>query len=135
MTENTFSLVDARGRKHLTTGERERFLAAVRAHPKPSVQTLARTLAMIECRVSEALGVRECDVEPEAYEVRIATPEAPKWHWRAVPVRRTSCTPWISCTASGAPERLRRQAKAARSGRKRQGHGSLAGRGNDRDAR
>ena len=102
MTENTFSLVDARGRKHLTTGERERFLAAVRTHPKPSVQTLARTLAMIECRVSEALGVRECDVEPEAYEVRIATLKRRNGTGAPCRFRRTSCTPWISCTASGA---------------------------------
>ena len=29
------SLVDARGRKYLTADERSRFLAAVRAHPKP----------------------------------------------------------------------------------------------------
>ena len=29
------SLIDARGRKYLTADERSRFLAAVRAHPKP----------------------------------------------------------------------------------------------------
>ena len=48
MTDGTFTLVDARGRKYLTKLERERFLAAVRSHPKPAVQTLARTLAMTE---------------------------------------------------------------------------------------
>ena len=42
---NTETLVDARGRKYLTREERERFLAAVRAHPKPTVQTLARARA------------------------------------------------------------------------------------------
>ena len=36
-------LGDARGRKYLTNEERDRFLAAVRTHPKPPVQTLART--------------------------------------------------------------------------------------------
>ena len=53
MTESTFSLVDARGRKYLTAAERKRFLAAVRTHPKPAVQTLAQTLALTGCRVSE----------------------------------------------------------------------------------
>ena len=69
MTDSTFTLVDARGRKYLTAKERERFLAAVRSHPKPAVQTLARTLAMTGCRVSEALGVRACDVDLEAGEL------------------------------------------------------------------
>ena len=46
-------LVDHRCRKYLTAAERTRFLAAVRAHPKPQVQTLARTLAMTGCRASK----------------------------------------------------------------------------------
>ena len=78
--------VDARGRKYLTAGERERFLAVVRSHPKPAVQTLARTLAMTGCRVSEALGIRACDVDLEASELRIATLKRRTEHWRAVPV-------------------------------------------------
>ena len=82
MTDGTFSLVDARGRKYLTRAERERFLAAARAHPKPGVQTLARTLAMTGCRVSEALGIRACDVDLEARELRIATLKRRKAHWR-----------------------------------------------------
>ena len=86
MTDGTFSLVDARGRKYLTRAERERFLAAARAHPKPGVQTLARTLAITGCRVSEALGIRACDVDLEARELRIATLKRRKAHWRAVPV-------------------------------------------------
>ena len=86
MTDGTFTLVDARGRKYLTAGERERFLAAARAHPKPAVQTLARTLAMTGCRVSEALGIRACDVDLEAGELRIATLKRRTEHWRAVPV-------------------------------------------------
>ena len=86
MTDGTFTLVDARGRKYLTAKERERFLAAARAHPKPGVQTLARTLAMTGCRVSEALGIRACDVNLEAGELRIATLKRRKDHWRAVPV-------------------------------------------------
>ena len=74
MTDGTPSPWSTRaGRKYLTALERERFLAAARAHPKPAVQTLARTLAMTGCRVSEALGIRACDVDLEAGEVRIAT--------------------------------------------------------------
>ena len=46
------TLVDHRGRKYLTADERSRFLAAVRAHHKPAVQTLARTLAMTGCAAS-----------------------------------------------------------------------------------
>ena len=86
MSDGAFTLVDGRGRKYRTTPEREHFLAAPRAHPKPAVQRLARTLAMTGCRVSEALGIRACDVDLEASELRIA---ALKWraeHWRAVPV-------------------------------------------------
>ena len=86
MTESTFSLVDARGRKYLTAAERERFLTAVRSHPKPAVQTLARTLAMTGARVSEALALRPCDVDLEANELRIATLKRRRSHWRAVPV-------------------------------------------------
>ena len=80
------SLVDARGRKYLTAAERTRFLAAVRAHPKPTVQTLARTLALTGCRVSEALALRACDVDLDAAEIRIATLKRRRPHWRAVPV-------------------------------------------------
>ena len=80
------TLVDARGRKYLTAEERTRFLAAVRAHRQPTVQTLARTLAMTGCRISEALALRPCDVDLEAAELRIATLKRRREHWRAVPV-------------------------------------------------
>ena len=63
-----------------------RFLAAVRAHRQPTVQTLARTLAMTSCRVSEALAVRACDVDLAAAEIRIATLKRRRAHWRSVPV-------------------------------------------------
>ena len=79
-------LVDARGRKYLTAEECVRFLAAVRAHRQPTVQTLARTLAMTGCRVSEALALRPCDVDLEAAELRIATLKRRREHWRSVPV-------------------------------------------------
>ena len=80
------SLVDHRGRKYLTAEERTRFLAAVRAHPRPTVQTLARTLALTGCRVSEALAIRACDVDLDAAELRIRTLKRRKASWRAVPV-------------------------------------------------
>ena len=86
MTDSTFTLVDERGRKYLTAAERERFLTAVRSHPKPPVQTLAQTLAMTGCRVSEALAIRACDVDLEANEVRIATLKRRRSHWPAVPL-------------------------------------------------
>ena len=65
---------------------RARFLAAVRTHRQPTVQTLARTLALSGCRVSEALALRPCDVDLEAAELRIATLKRRRDHWRAVPV-------------------------------------------------
>ena len=71
-------LVDQHGRKYLTADERQRFLAAVRAHPKPAVQTLARTLT---------LTLRVCDVDLEAFELRIETLKRRTTHWRGV-IRR-----------------------------------------------
>ena len=86
MPQADFTLIDARGRKYLTAAERTRFLAAVRTHPKPAVQTLAQTLAQTGCRVSEALATRACDVDLEAREVRIATLKRRRAAWRTVPV-------------------------------------------------
>ena len=83
---NAGELVDARGRKYLTAEERTRFLAEVRAHRQPTVQTLARTLALTGCRVSEALALRPCDVDLEAAELRIATLKRRREHWRAVAI-------------------------------------------------
>ena len=80
------SLVDHRGRKYLTREERDRFLAEVRAHPRPPVQTLARTLALTGCRVSEALSIRACDVDLAAAQIRISTLKRRRTHWRDVPV-------------------------------------------------
>ena len=79
------TLIDQHGRKYLTADERQRFLAAVRAHPKPAVQTLARMLALTGCRVSEALALRACDVDLDAAEIRIETLKRRRAHWRAVP--------------------------------------------------
>ena len=79
-------LVNQLGRKYLTADERRRFLAAVRTHPKPTTQTLARTLALTGCRTSEALAIRACDVDLEAAEIRIETLKRRREHWRAIPI-------------------------------------------------
>ena len=71
MTDSTFTLAGARGRKYLTARERERFLAPVRSHPKPAVQ---------------ALAIRACDVDLEANEVRIATLKRRRADWQSVPL-------------------------------------------------
>ena len=60
-----------------------------------------RTLAMTGCRVSEALGIRACDVDLEAAELRIATLKRRKEHWRAVPVPEEWYRPSTSSTAYG----------------------------------
>ena len=86
MAEAGFTLVDARGRKYLTGEERARFLAAARAHPRPTVQTFALTLAHTGCRISEALALRARDVDLAASELRFRTLKRRKEHWRAVPV-------------------------------------------------
>ena len=55
------SLVDTRGRKYLTRDERERFLAAVRTHPKPPVQTprsAARSRQIPPSPQRDAIGLR-----------------------------------------------------------------------------
>ena len=86
MAEAGFTLVDARGRKYLTGEERARFLAAARAHPRPTVQTFALTLAHTGCRISEALALRARDVDLAATELRFRTLKRRKEHRRAVPV-------------------------------------------------
>ena len=80
------TLVDHHGRKYLTADERQRFFAAVRTHRRPTVQTLASTLALTGCRISEALGLRACDVDLTADELRVPTLKRRKETWRAVPV-------------------------------------------------
>ena len=84
-----FTLVDAHGRKYLTASERGRFLAAVRADPRPAMQTFAATLAQTGCRSSEALALRALDVDLEASELRFTTLERRREHWRAIPVPET----------------------------------------------
>ena len=79
---------------------------------KPSVQTLARTLALTGCRVSEAPAIRACDVDLEAAELRIGTLKRRTEHWRAVPV------PQDLITALDLAHRVR-AAQASRRGRER----------------
>ena len=72
--QDTVSLVGARGRKYLTREERERFLEAVRMHPRPEVQTVALTLVHTGCRISEAPAVRSRDVDGK--DTRTSLPQA-----------------------------------------------------------
>ena len=69
MTDGTFTLVDARGRKYLTAPERERVLACD-SRPDPARDD----------------GVCPRSVDLEASEFRIATLKRRQAHWRAVPV-------------------------------------------------
>lgn len=60
------SLYTAEGsRKYLTPAERERFMAAARACPRPDLRTLCLTLAYTGCRISEALALTAGAVEIE----------------------------------------------------------------------
>ena len=102
---------NARGRKYLTAAERTRFLAAVRTHPKPAVQTLALT----GCRVSEALATRACDVDLKASDVRIATFKRRRSHGRAVPAPedlahgQRLCVAHLASCQPKPPDRVRRK--------------------------
>lgn len=59
------SLYSAQGqRKYLNPAERARFLVAAR-QAEPAIRTFCLTLAFTGCRVSEALRLRGCDVQPE----------------------------------------------------------------------
>ena len=80
------SLLEPRGRKYLTSQERERFIAAVERHPRPDIQTFALTLTHAGCRISEALALRAGDVDLAATELRFKTLKRRREHWRAVPV-------------------------------------------------
>lgn len=58
------SLYSATGlRKYLTRDERERFLAASLAAPRPDVRTLCLTLAYTGCRISEALALTTASIQ------------------------------------------------------------------------
>ncbi|MGE0628393.1 MAG: tyrosine-type recombinase/integrase [Hyphomicrobiaceae bacterium] len=60
----TSSLYSAAGlRKYLTRDERERFLAASLAAPRPDVRTLCLTLAYTGCRISEALALTTASIQ------------------------------------------------------------------------
>lgn len=60
----TPSLYSATGlRKYLTRDERQRFLAASFAAPRPDVRTLCLTLAYTGCRISEALALTPASVQ------------------------------------------------------------------------
>ncbi len=82
----TLQLVDDRGRKYLTTEERQRFIAAAAHVRKPDDQTFVLTIAHTGARVSEVLALRAFDVDLDAGAVRIRTLKRRVEHWREVPV-------------------------------------------------
>ena len=79
-------LVDARGRKYLTAGERRRFLDVAARAPKPADQTFALVLAHTGAQVSEALAVRPLDIDLEATSIRIRTLKRRTERWREAPI-------------------------------------------------
>jgi integrase len=87
MMQPNVQLVDERGRKYLTTDERERFIAAAAHAPKPADQTFVLTIAHTGARVSEVLALRALDVDLDGSAVRIRTLKRRVEHWREVPVR------------------------------------------------
>lgn len=80
------ALIDRRGRKYLTAKERRSFLTAAHQATRPEVQTLALTLALSGCRISEALALRAADVDLEQRLLRIRTLKRRSENWREVPV-------------------------------------------------
>ena len=79
-------LVDRHGRKYLTATERDTFLTAARRAARPEIQTLALTLTLSGCRISEALALRPLDVDLEQQLLRIQTLKRRADAWREVPV-------------------------------------------------
>ena len=86
MAEGVIRLVDGRGRKYLTAGERERFLTAATREERPERQTFALVLAHSGARLSEVLALRPRDVDLDAAAIRIRTLKRRAEHWREVPL-------------------------------------------------
>ena len=84
MAQGAIELVDSRGRKYLTAGERERFLRAAARAPKPEHQTFSLVLAHSGARLSEALALRACDVDLDGAGIRLKTLKRRTEHWREV---------------------------------------------------
>ncbi len=82
----SLQLVDDRGRKYLTTDERQRFIAAAAHVKKPADQTFVLTIAHTGARVSEVLALRALDVDLDAGAVRIRALKRRVEHWREVPI-------------------------------------------------
>lgn len=90
-TVRTTTLVEPRGRKYLSAAERSRFIDVARKAERPEVQTLALTLALSGCRISEALALRIADVDLEQSLLRIRTLKRRTETWREVPVPQELC--------------------------------------------
>ena len=85
-TEGNITLVDRRGRKYLTTIERQRFVEVAQTDPIPAVQTFTLALAYTGCRISEALALRHCDVDLDNLALRFRTLKRRQDVWREVAV-------------------------------------------------
>lgn len=79
-------------RKYLSPAERERFIAAVQAHPRQDVRLLCLTLAYTGCRISEALALTAASIE--AHDGFIAL-RSLKRRNRAVVIREVPVPPWL----------------------------------------
>jgi integrase len=79
-------------RKYLTPAERQRFIDAGRAHPRPDVRTLCLTLAYTGCRISEALALTPASIEAQDGFVAL---RSLKRRNRAVVIREVPVPLWL----------------------------------------
>lgn len=79
-------------RKYLTPAERQRFIAAARAHPRPDVRTLCLTLAYTGCRISEALAITPTSIETQEGFIAL---RSLKRRNRAVVIREVPVPLWL----------------------------------------
>ena len=84
--DGNIALVDRRGRKYLTSIERQRFVDVAETDSIPAVQTFTLTLTYTGCRISEALAVRHCDVDLDNLSLRFKTLKRRQDAWREVAV-------------------------------------------------
>lgn len=79
-------------RKYLTPAERQRFIDAAQAHPRPDVRTLCLTLAYTGCRISEALALTSASIEAQDGFIAL---RSLKRRNRAVVIREVPVPLWL----------------------------------------
>jgi len=72
-------------RKYVSDGERSRFLAAAKAL-EPRLSALCHVLAFTGCRVSEALALKRCHLDPERGALVFRTLKRRRLAFRVVPI-------------------------------------------------